>query len=615
MIHSRKYLLKVLRKSKVLFGLLILILSCCQFQEGVAQNQALTDSLLQELNANQNDEIVEFQLLRRISHVHPDIQKALDYSTQAYEIAKAIDRLDLEAIAWEEIGLNQRLLGNKTKALRASYQALSIYEKLKDKEAQAAILGQLGTNAVVDGDFPLAIKVLNQALATYRNVYTSNGHNNHALTQLNLGEAYRLSGQLDSAKYWFENSLMLRDSIYEIYRLEILTAYATGNLGMVYNSMDQLDTARKYLSESITLTRELGDPYSTSVYLADLGVVEQKEGNYSQAEAYLLEAYEMATEEGLKEQIRDISELLVKFYEAQQDYGPALAYQKVYQQYQDSLVNKENVQEIEQLKANYEINKRESEIDLLTTINIQQRSLSIGLGVGLLLVFGLALVIYRTNGRLKHSNQELVVQKDMVAKREEEKGWLLHELNHRVKNNMQMIASLLNLQEGRLKGHPAEAAIAEGKYRVQALSLIHRRLYKSDRHTDIQLDEYLEELVRNLIHGYGFNWLPTLEVDRIKLHIDQAVPLALIVNELVTNSLKYAYKSIEAPQLLVKAEASKDEMKLVIQDNGIGMTTTLEEKETGFGSLLVKQLVSQLKGNLTQLPTEVGTAWELRFPA
>jgi two-component sensor histidine kinase len=592
----------------------ILIIICFAYPSNIlGQNISVSDSLLTELKNHTTYDESRFLILRRLAHVHPEPQMALDFSLQALELAKALENPLFQAKSFEEIGLNQRLLGNKTAAVEATIQALQLFENLGDQEAQAATLVQLGSNAVVDKNYNQAVRYFNRALNIYVGQSGSVALFNYALTKLNLGEAHRLANNLDSAIYWFQSSLDLADSLDKRGDKVIVIAYGTGNLGMVYNSLDQLDTARAYLSEAITLTRELGDPYTTSVYLADLGVVEQKKGNRTQAEAYLLEAHGMASQEGLKEQIRDISELLVNFYEAQEAFGLALTYQKIYQQYQDSLVNRENVQQVEQLKANYEINKRESEIDLLTTINGQQRMLAIGLTIGLVVVVGLAFVIYRTNGRLIQSNQNLALQKEIVAKREEEKGWLLHELNHRVKNNMQMIASLLSLQEGQLKGHPAEAAIQEGKYRVKALSLIHRKLYAENQHTEIVLDEYLEELTRNLIHGFGYQVTLKLKLHPIKLHIDKAVPLALIVNEWVTNALKYAYKGIENPELLLKSETADNQISILVQDNGVGITNVPASASSGFGSLLVQQLVRQLEGTMAQVPGDTGSTWELRF--
>ncbi|WP_422359206.1 histidine kinase dimerization/phosphoacceptor domain -containing protein [Reichenbachiella sp.] len=542
--------------------------------------------------------------LIRVANSHTDLNEGIRFALQALELAKKNEISLLEAYALEEIGMNKRLLGKKEESYRFAIKAYEIYERLDNKRAQSAVLVQLGSNAVVDKEYLNACKFFKEAIFKFQQDSII-PFGNLAMTMLNLGEAYRLYGKLDSAASYFQRSLELQLEINDQRQKAIVKGYATGNLGMVYNAMDSLGKARSYLIKAIKITQELGDPYSTAVYMADLGLVEQKEGNFSVAEDYFLEAHDMALKEGLKEQVRDISLLLVEFYEQQELYAQAFSYQKIFQNYQDSLVNKENIQKVEQVKAQYEIDKRETEIELLGTISQQRTYLAVGLAIGVLFFVGFSIILYHRNEQKKTTNLLLAQQKETISIREHEKGMLLHELNHRVKNNLQMISSLLNMQSYDLNGHPAEEAISESKHRVDALSLIHQKLYQADQHTEISAKEYFNDLVKNLVFSYNHEVKPQLELSEEKVKVDLIIPLALIVNELVINSLKHAFEGVAAPCISVSFQVRSGGAVLEVGDNGQGLDPSVSEE--GFGLKLVRSLVKQLDGNLKYMNDNCST--------
>ncbi|HAP62007.1 MAG TPA: histidine kinase, partial [Cytophagales bacterium] len=296
---------------------------------------------------------------------------------------------------------------------------------------------------------------------------------------LNLGEAYRLAGRWSEAKQVMQRTLAINEALGS----PIIEAYTLGNWGMVLRTEGDLAAAETKLEASLVLSRSLGDPYATAVYQAELGQTYLAMGKTTMAQTELQAALVIAQTENLKEQVRDISAVLVQLFQRQEEFAEAFTYQQLFQTYQDSLVNRENIQELERVKAGYEIDKRETEIGLLQQLNTQQRYVTWGLVVVVVLVALLALVLFRSGMRRKRTNVQLARQKEQLAQREQEKGLLLRELNHRVKNNLQMVTSLLSLQENALGDHPAGQAIASGKYRVEALSLIHRRLYREDHET------------------------------------------------------------------------------------------------------------------------------------
>ncbi|WP_350288063.1 histidine kinase dimerization/phosphoacceptor domain -containing protein [uncultured Croceitalea sp.] len=570
-----------------------------------SQNRRVADSLIKNLENNSLTKKEEAQKLILLSYYHPNVDSADFLAKKSYKIALEIGDSILQAEALEEISNKENLVGNNSKSLQATLKALKIYESLGMREKQAASYNQLAANYMGEKNYTEAIKYLKKAIDIYS---ISDKYGNGILTILNLGEMYRLASYLDSAKVNLKQAQKINKQ-----RNKVVESYAKGNLGMVYNTQDSLSMAKTHLQDAISILGELGDSYATSVYLAELGAVYQKEGGIKTAEENYLQALNMAQEAGLKEQIRDFSKKLTQFYESQNNYNKALTYQKLFQVYQDSLVNKANIQEVERLKAGYEIDKRESEIGLLSKVNTNQKYLVWALGAGVVATLVFLYLLYKGNRKVKKANTTLSVQKEIITQREQEKTLLLRELNHRVKNNLQMISSLLNLQSHELKGHPAKAALEAGKDRVEALSLVHRKLYQEGAETRISLKEYLEELVLGLFYGYNAGFKPKFELPDTSISIDTAVPLALMVNEIIVNALKYAYKGVDKPSLSLKVNHADAMLHIHIKDNGKGFTIKESKKKNSFGLKLINSLIAQLEGSIEKKGSH-GTHWVIQLP-
>jgi two-component sensor histidine kinase len=581
-------------------GFLMLTFSC------FAQNAQRIDSLLTVLETQKLSKKEKAPLLIKIAYNHPELDKAAYYAKQSLQIATEINDPILQGQAWEEVGAIEQRLGNKNNALDAIFKALYIYDSLNLKEKQAAPYAQIADYYIGEKEYGSAITYLQKA----EKIYSEIGDDLYKASALaNLGDTYRLDGQLEKSIAALEKALQLNKSLKD----EIIEGFALGNLGMVYAAQSKFAKAKTFLTKAIAITNTLEDAYSTSIFIAELGSIYEKEGNVDLSESKFSEAFFMAKNAGLKEQIRDFSALLSSFYENSNRYSEALTYQKIYQQYQDSLVNKENIQKSEQLKAGYQITKRESEINILNITNTNQKRWGIALISGFVLLLFFAYLLYRGNRKIKKSNQVLSDQKELISKREQEKALLLQELNHRVKNNLQMVSSLLNLQSRELTGHPAQEAILSGKYRVEALSLVHRKLYQEGVDTKIPLKDYIQELVLGLFEGYNAKFEPSFSIADISIGIDVAIPLALIINEMVINSLKYAYKGIEDPLLkIVIMQETAEDLHIQVIDNGIGFINVDNEKNNSFGIKLITSLIEQLEGTMERINTK-GTHWEMKI--
>ncbi|MBI2257938.1 MAG: PAS domain S-box protein [Flavobacteriia bacterium] len=186
-----------------------------------------------------------------------------------------------------------------------------------------------------------------------------------------------------------------------------------------------------------------------------------------------------------------------------------------------------------------------------------------------------------------------------------EKEVLLKEVHHRVKNNLQIISSILNLQSTYVTDEKTLEIIEESRHRIRTMAIIHENLYQNTNFSSINFKNYSRELLRNLISTYHFNQkIPVKvveEVDLVELSLDQAIPCGLIINELITNSLKYAFKENkgEGGEIYLELKEIEGQIQLNIGDNGIGLpkSFTIENAET-LGLQLVITLVEQLDGNI-----------------
>jgi len=199
----------------------------------------------------------------------------------------------------------------------------------------------------------------------------------------------------------------------------------------------------------------------------------------------------------------------------------------------------------------------------------------------------------------------------------QEKEILLREIHHRVKNNLQIISSLLRLQADQIKSHKYARVFKDAGSRIQAMSLIHEGLYQSNNLAAVDLKQYLHNLISNLFHSYGVNpeiIRASIRAEGIRLNLDDAVLCGLIINELVTNSLKYAFPKGRSGQIDVHFKQTRTHTQLRVSDNGIGLPRNFDFKETqSLGLQLVATLTDQLQGKI-ELRNKSGTTFIITFP-
>ena len=215
---------------------------------------------------------------------------------------------------------------------------------------------------------------------------------------------------------------------------------------------------------------------------------------------------------------------------------------------------------------------------------------------------------------------ELKTMEEQIKASLQEKETLIREIHHRVKNNLQIIISLLNIQSQKVHDADMVREFADAKRRIRSMALVHEKLYNSADFNRIELASYVRDLAAELLMGFmNPEDRPALlmEAEKLFLSIEKAVPCGLIINELVTNVLKYAFPAGWEGKREIRIAVSRSEegqAELAVSDNGVGLPEGVEMNAAGsFGLQLVAMLVRQLGGTV-RLESAKGTRFDISFP-
>ena len=209
---------------------------------------------------------------------------------------------------------------------------------------------------------------------------------------------------------------------------------------------------------------------------------------------------------------------------------------------------------------------------------------------------------------------EVHASRDRYAALAAEREVLLREVNHRVGNSLQIIASLLHLQASSSSQDDVKAALTNAMGRVAAVAQVHRRLYTSHDLKSVLLNQYLEALLEDLRRSAEGNKMSrlTVKAEAIEIDPDRAVAIGIIVNELVMNAVKYAYPDGAGP-IHVELKAAGDNLELAIADDGVGLNVKADPRSTGMGQRIVSAMASKLEASVERDPAHSGTRIVLQF--
>ena len=263
--------------------------------------------------------------------------------------------------------------------------------------------------------------------------------------------------------------------------------------------------------------------------------------------------------------------------------------------------------EIEAKAVLFEYNGKKAYQIVLRDVSIQKRLLQEKLR---------SQMIEEHNQKLLKEVTERISAEEKLTHSLEEKDLLLKEVHHRVKNNMQIISSILNLQAGYIQDKVTKSMFQESQDRIKSMALIHENLYRNKDLSLINFKDYVVSLVNNLYRSYEIdnNIIKlNLDIDEIFFNLDIAIPCGLIINEILSNALKYAFIGFNEGFVSVKLSSSFDEFTLIVGDNGIGINKKIDlNNAESLGLQLITTLVDQIDGTL-ELENNTGTKYIIKF--
>jgi two-component sensor histidine kinase len=444
-------------------------------------------------------------------------------------------------------------------------------------------------------------------------------------------------------------------------RVRVATSF-----GVCYHALKQYRLAEESYLEAVAFNEHTAADWGKEVVWHKICQFYVATGQYKKASYYLKKLH--AKSRKFRYEPQDKLEFFLMHFKvdsAQANYPSAIRHYQLYSALKDSLFNETQSKQIEQLGVQYETKKKDQALELnkkdiaiLGEQSKAQRSQRNGLIGGTILLVALLTLSYnryrlkqRSNSLLEaqqqvlHAQQEeiheknkhlsellnekdsLLTQKDLLLLEKDtllgekdqlitEKEWLLKEIHHRVKNNLQLVMSLLNSQAASLKDKSALAAIQESQHRVQAMALIHQKLYQSENVARILMPDYIQEVVAYLHDSYHPSQPVrlNLSVERIELDVTLAVPLGLIINEAITNSFKYAFPEGRQGTVNISLHhLDKMTYELNIWDDGVGLPSNYDpSRSRSLGMTLMHGFSGQLGGELS-ITTKPGTRLSLLF--
>lgn len=514
-----------------------------------------------------------------------ELDSAMQYFTKALKGYQVVGNKRGQATTFFKIAWVYKKKGDMDKAMQADMNAMGIMEKLGDKLGMAISYENISEDLTRQERFEDALKYAKKAL----DICKENDLKTEMVYALtNAGSvAIHSTKNKEAFKYFDEALRLAKEQNFD----EVSLCDFTNNRG---NSLKRLGKYKEALVEyntALNLAKKTNYTNAISATIANLGEVNLLMGKYKQALPYQLETVH------LQEMDNDLSNIVENYlhvstiYEHLGDFKSALAYQKKALKIRDSTASAASDTAMSGMLARYETKKQaETILSQQKEISQQKKIQWMGAGIGLLLLGFLVFGFF--SYRIRTRNNRLLAAKN------NENELLLKEIHHRVKNNLAVVSSLLELQSAQIEDVHTKDALKESQNRVQSIGIVHQKLYLGKDRGAIEMKDYFLHLSESILDSFGAEKRVSIELamENLDVDIDTAVPLGLIVNELLTNTLKYAFPEGMDGKVRIKLEKKKDSLYLEVADNGIGKVQTLGG--TGFGTQLIRLLTRQLSGEM-----------------
>jgi two-component sensor histidine kinase len=502
------------------------------------------------------------------------------------------------ASAYNNKGFYHQGNGNPTIALENYFKALKIQLKINNIEGQVNTYVNIGSTYY-------SIKHSKKALSYFLKAHSKKDDIKNlelkAFILNNIGVIYSDQGEIPkSLRYQFEG-LEIRQNLDDTFGI----AMSYNNIGGSYSNMDSLDKGMDYLHNSLDLFLKINEARWISLTYWKIGSSYFKLNKNDKALFNGEKAIEFGYKSKQIDAIKRAERLISKIYKREGHHKKALEHYQIYVSLKDSISNEKN--RIEGLKKEFEFeNEKEKELakkekeKIIAIANAEKQrqkiiNYSFIIGLALTLIF----LLFIINRLLTSRKQNAIIQKQS-----DERKLLLKEIHHRVKNNFQIISSILRLQANDDGNPKIKVAFDDAINRIHSMATVHELIYRNELFTEIETKEYLERLV-NSLDSYNSNKDIEfiIESEGNKLNFETLIPLGITINELITNSFKYAFnESIKNPKISISLTKKDNLFLFIYKDNGIGLNPEIQK--TTFGMELIDTIINQIEGELKASSSE-----------
>ena len=532
-----------------------------------------------------------------------DIEQSIAVSTKALKLAKEADYQFGEAFAYMNLAVANDIKGNSAVATSYFHKAIRLFEREKDEENLSYCYSQLGVCYFSQYQYENADFYYRKAIELCKK--------NHLEIDLadvlvNQGITFTYQNKPKAAETNFLQAI-------EIYKKE---DYPEG-LGAAYNSLAKIYYDERDLHKAIAYFEKSAANFKE--YRSDFNLISSYNGtancyidlkDYRKAEEYALKSLKLSQQTGAMEREVFVHETLSRIYFALGDYKKAYESLNAYTVLSDTIFTQEKSDALAEMQARFEV--KEIKLKQQADRENYQWQFIILLAI-IFIVLVVSVLLFFLFRNKKRINALLEQKYTMTQANLEQKEFMMAEVHHRVKNNLQIISAILDLQSRELKDPESIQLIDASMNRINAISMIHQKLYQSENIRAVQIGPYLAELVNDLITHFKREVNKEIylnsECDNLSLDIETALPIGLIVAELVMNSCKYAFDNQERPQISLSLKMHDEKLVLIVADNGNGKSNISEG--THFGAKLIRSMARKLKAEFSETSSERGLRTEL----
>lgn len=527
-----------------------------------------------------------------------DVEKSIELSSKALRLSKSIDYRSGEAFACMNLAIANDIKGNAKVAITYFQRAIHLFQLENDMENLSYCYSQLGICYFSKYQYENADYYHQKAVDLCKKLHLEEDLANALVNQ---GITFTYQNKSREAEANFKQAI-------ELYKknnwLDGLGA-AYNSLGKIYYDEKNFQKAIRYFERASINFKEYNNDYNLESSYLGLANCYFDLKQYNLTKEYALKALRLSQEIGAKEREIFAHEVLSRVYFAEGDYKKAYHSLNNYTILSDTIFTQEKSDALAEMQARFEV----EEIKLREQAQKENHYWQLViLAVIIFIVLLVSVFLFFLFRNKKRINKLLEQKYEMTQSNLEQKEFMMGEIHHRVKNNLQMIHAILDLQARDLKDPESVALIEDSLNRINAISMIHKKLYQSDNIRAVRIDSYLDELVSDLIHHFTHEVNKKIdfvsECEGLNLDIETALPLGLIVAELVTNSCKYAFDGRDEAQIRLVLREEEEHLLVIVSDNGKGKAAT--GSDTNFGTKLIRSLSRKLKAELSEVTSDYG---------